>query len=58
MIPNVCEALFEWFVDVRGPLKGRFSQKMLKAQYKILYDQSLPQQPSEIPDDKKIVLSY
>ena len=53
MIHNVCEALFEWFVYVWGTLKARLPIKMLKAQYKILYDQSLPQEPSEIPDDKK-----
>ena len=53
-IPNVREALFEWFVDVRGTLKARLPRKMFKAQCKILYDQWLAQQPSEIPDDKKI----
>ena len=54
-IPNICEALLEWFVDVRGTLKARLPRKTFKAQYKILYDQWLAQQPSEIPDDKKIV---
>ena len=56
-IPNVHEALFEWFVDVRGTLKARLPQKMFKAQCKILYDQWLAQQPSKIRDDKKIFFS-
>ena len=43
--------------DVRGTLKARFPRKMFKAQCKILYDQWLAQQPSEIPHDKKIVFS-
>ena len=44
-------------VDVRGTLKSRLPQKMFQVQCKILYDQWLAQQPSEIPDDKKIVFS-
>ena len=52
-IPNVREALFEWFVDVRGTLKARRPWKMFNAQCKILYDQWLEQKPSEIPDDNK-----
>ena len=56
-ISNVREALFEWFVDVRGTLKARLPRKMFNAQCKILYNQWLAQQPNEIPDDKKIVFS-
>ena len=37
-IPKVREALFEWFVGVRGILKARLPRKMFKAQCKILYD--------------------
>ena len=55
--PKVREALFDWFVDVRGTLKARLPRKMFKAQCKILYNQWLAQQPNEIPDDKKIVFS-
>ena len=53
-IPNVREALFEWFVDVRVTLKARLPRKMFKAQCKTFYDQWLAQQLSEILDDKKL----
>ena len=56
-IPNDREALFEWFVDVRGTLKARLPRKMFKTRCKILYDQWSAQQPGEKPDDKKIVFS-
>ena len=37
-IPNVREALFEWFVGVRSSLKARFPRKMFKTQCKAFYE--------------------
>ena len=51
------EALFDWFIDIRGTLKARLPRKMFKTQCKIFYDQWLAQQPEEVPEDKKIVFS-
>ena len=56
-IPDVREALFDWFIDIRGTLKAHLPRKMFKTQCKIFYDQWLAQQPEEVPEDKKIVFS-
>ena len=53
-IPDVRQALFEWFIDVRSSLKGRFPMKMFKMQCHMLYDQWSAQQPEEIPEEKKL----
>ena len=37
-IPDVCEALFEWFIDVRSSLKARLPRKMFKTQCKVFYE--------------------
>ena len=56
-IPDVREALFEWFIDVRGTLKARLPRKMFKTQCKLFYEQWLAQQPEEIREEKRIVFS-
>lgn len=54
-IPNVRQALFEWFVDIRGTLKARLPRKMFKVQCKLFYEQQwLAQQPEEVLEDKRI----
>ena len=42
-IPDVCEALFEWFIDVRSSLKARLPRKMFKTQCKVFYERWLSQ---------------
>ena len=37
-IPDVREALFEWFIDVRSSLKARLPRKMFKTQCKVFYE--------------------
>ena len=50
--PDVCEALYNWFIDVRGTLKTPLPRKMLKAQAKFLYDQWRDQQTDgKVPPD-------
>ena len=51
-IPDVREALFEWFIDVRGTLKARLPRKMFKTHCKLFYEQWLAQQPEEIREEK------
>lgn len=46
--PPVREALYDWFLDVRGSLKARLPRSLFKAQAKFLYDHWLEQQPDEI----------
>ena len=53
-IPDVRQALSEWFVDIRGTLKIRLPRKMFKTQCKLFYDQWLTQQDEVIPGEKKL----
>lgn len=56
-IPDVREALFSWFIDIRSTLKARLPRKMFKTQCRVFYEQWLAQQPEEIPVEKRIVFS-
>jgi len=56
-VPEVREAMYEWFIDIRSSLKARLPKSMFKAQCKIVYEQWLSQQEEEIPEEKKIVFS-
>ena len=46
--PDVREALYDWFVDIRGTLKARLPRSMFKAQAKFFYDQWRDQQPDDV----------
>ena len=48
--PEVKEAMFEWFINVRGVLKGRLPIKMLRSKYQQVYDEWLKQQPEPVPE--------
>ena len=56
-IPNVREAMYDWFIDIRSSLKARLPKAMFKSQCKLLYDEWLSQQETEVPEEKKIVFS-
>eukprot|EP00794_Sanderia_malayensis_P013649 gene13649-15078_t len=56
-LPEVREAMYEWFIDIRGSLKGRLPKDMFKAQCQVFYDQWLAQQDEDVPEGKKIVFS-
>ena len=57
IIPDVREALFDWFIGIRSTLKARLPRKMFKTQFQVFYDKWLAQQPEEIPVEKRIVFS-
>ena len=40
-VPEVCEAKYDWFIDIRSRLKARLPMSMFKAQCKIFYEQWL-----------------
>ena len=56
-VPEVHEAMYDWFIDIRSSLKARLTKSMFKAQCKIFYEQWLSQQEKEVPEEKKIVFS-
>ena len=37
-VPEVREAMYDWFVDIRSSLKARLPKAMFKAQCKIFYE--------------------
>ena len=56
-VPEVCETMYNWFIDIRSSLKARLPKSMFKAPCKIFYEQCLSQQEKEVPEEKKIVFS-
>ena len=40
-VPEVHEAMYDWFIDIRSSLKARLTKSMFKAQCKIFYEQWL-----------------
>ena len=52
--PEVREALFFWFIDIRGTLKGRLPKKILIVKAKELYQDWLKQQPVAIDPEKQL----
>ena len=54
---EVRQAAFEWFVDVRGSLKGRLPTKIFKAKCIELYQLWLEKQDEEIHVDKQLKFS-
>ena len=46
-VPEVREAVYDWFIDIRCSLKARLPKSMFKAQCKIFYEQWLSQQERE-----------
>ena len=52
--PEVRQAMFEWFVNVRGSLKGRLLVKMFRSKCVQVYDEWLKQQPEPIPENERL----
>ena len=52
-IPDTCEAMHDWFIDIRSSLKARLQKSMFKAQHIIIYEQWLSQQEKGVPEEKK-----
>ena len=51
------EAMFEWFINVRGVLKGRLSKKMFRTKCQQVYSEWLKQQPEPIPEEEQLKFS-
>ena len=56
--PEVREAMFEWFINVRGVLKGRLSKKMFRTKCQQVYLKWLKQQPEPIPKEEEEELKF
>ena len=54
MAPDVRDALFEWFIDVRNVLKGRLPINMFITKANELYLNWLKQQPEPILEENKL----
>ena len=50
-IPEICEAMCDWFTDIRCTLKARSLKSMFEAQCKIICEQWLSQQEQELPEE-------
>ena len=55
--PRVREAMFEWFINVRGVLKGRLRIKMFRSKCQQVYDEWLKQQPELVPEQAQLKFS-
>ena len=51
------KAMFEWFINVRGVLKGRLSKKMFRTKCQQVYSEWLKQQPEPIPEEEQLKFS-
>ena len=55
--PEVREALYDWFIDIRGSLKARLPRSLFKAQAKFFYDNWWSQQSDEVKKQPPLVFS-
>ena len=55
--PEVREAMFEWFINVRGVLKGRLPKKMVRSMCHQVYSEWLKQQPEPISEEEQLKFS-
>ena len=55
--PEVREAMFEWFTNVRGVLKGSLPKKMFGTKYQQVCSEWLKQQPEPIPEEEQMKFS-
>ena len=53
--PEVRQALFSWFVDVRETLKGRLPRRLFKLKANQLYEEWLEQNP--VPENERVKFS-
>ena len=49
--------MFEWFINVRGVLKGRLPIKMFQSKCQQVYDEWLKQQPEPVPEQDQLKFS-
>ena len=56
--PEVREALYDWFIDVRGSLKARLPRSLFKTQAKFFNDSWWSQQFEEVKEKPPLTFSY
>ena len=56
-ISEVREAMFEWFINVRGVLKGRLPIKIFRSKCQQVYGKWLKQQPEPVPERDQLNFS-
>ena len=49
--------MFEWFINVRGVLKGRLPKKMFRTKCQQFYSEWLKQQSDPIPEEEQLKFS-
>jgi hypothetical protein len=57
VVPEIRSAIFEWFIDIRGSLKGRLPLSLFKAQCEMVYENYVKQQEITIPEENRLVFS-
>ena len=55
--PEVREAMFEWFINVRGVLKGRLPKKVFPTKCQQVYSEWLKQKPEPILEEEQLKFS-
>ena len=55
--PEIGEAMFEWFINVPGVLKGRLPIKMLRSKCQQVYDEWLKQQSEPVSEQDQLKFS-
>ena len=55
--PEVRDAMFEWFINIRGVLKRRLPIKMFRSKCQQAYDEWLKQQPEPVPEQEHLKFS-
>ena len=56
-MPEVREAMFQWFIDVGESLKGRLPMKMFYSKCVQVYSECLTQQSEPIPEKEQLKFS-
>ena len=54
---EVREPMLEWFINLRGVLKGCFPIKIFRSKYQQVYDEWLKQQPEPVPEQDQLKFS-
>ena len=49
--------MFEWFISVRGVLKGRLPKKLFRPKCQLVYSEWLKQQPEPISEEEQLKFS-
>ena len=53
IFPDVRTRMYDWFIDIRGNLKGRLPRTLFKSKCQMFYDEWLSQQKDPVPEDER-----